>query len=104
MVCKAWSFLDAFLSRSEVKGMIGKGYRSQEVLDSIVKNKAVYFGAIGGSGALLAKTIQKVEIVAYKDLGTEAIRKMIVENFPAIVINDSHGNDWYRICAATRNL
>ena len=78
-----------------LKGMIGKGYRSQDVIDSIVKNKAVYFGAIGGSGALVARTIKKVEMVAYEDLGTEAIRKMVVEDFPAVVINDSEGNDWY---------
>lgn len=77
-------------------GMIGKGYRSQEVINSIVKNKAVYFAAIGGSGALLARTIKKVEMIAYEDLGTEAIRKMEVEDFPAVVINDSKGNDWYQ--------
>lgn len=79
-----------------LKGMIGKGYRSQAVIDSIAKNKAVYFGAIGGSGALIAKTIKKVEMVAYEDLGTEAIRKMVIEDFPAVVINDSEGNDWYK--------
>jgi len=80
-----------------LKGMIGKGYRSQEVKDSIVHNKAVYFGAVGGSGALLAKTIKEVEVIAYGDLGPEAIRKMTVENFPAIVINDMYGNDWYEM-------
>jgi fumarate hydratase subunit beta len=80
-----------------LKGMIGKGYRSQEVKDSIVQNKAVYFGAVGGSGALLAKAIKKVEVIAYEDLGPEAIRKMTVENFPAIVINDMYGNDWYEM-------
>lgn len=79
-----------------LKGMIGKGYRSREVIDAIAKNKAVYFAAIGGSGALIAKTIKHVEMVAYEDLGTEAIRKMTVENFPAVVINDSQGNDWYK--------
>lgn len=79
-----------------LKGMIGKGYRNHDVIDSIVKNKAVYFGAIGGSGALIARTIKKVEMVAYEDLGTEAIFKMVVEDFPAVVINDSEGNDWYQ--------
>jgi fumarate hydratase subunit beta len=79
-----------------LKGMIGKGYRSQDVIDSIAKHKAVYFGAIGGSGALIARTIKKVEMVAYEDLGTEAIRKMVIEDFPAVVINDAKGRDWYK--------
>jgi fumarate hydratase subunit beta len=78
-----------------LKGMIGKGYRNKEVKDSIIKNKAIYFGAIGGSGALIARTIKSVEIIAYEDLGTEAIRKMVLEDFPAVVINDMYGNDWY---------
>lgn len=78
-----------------LKGMIGKGYRSQEVKDSIVKNKAVYFGAIGGSGALIARTIKSVEIIAFEDLGTEAIRKMVIKDFPAVVLNDIYGNDLY---------
>lgn len=77
-------------------GMIGKGYRSEEVKESIVKNKAVYFGAIGGSAALIARSITAVEIIAYEDLGTEAIRKLTIENFPAIVINDVHSNDLYQ--------
>jgi fumarate hydratase subunit beta len=80
-----------------LKGMIGKGYRNKEVTDSIVKNRAIYFGAIGGSGALIARTIKSVEMVAYEDLGTEAIRKMVIEDFPAVVINDIHGNDWYEL-------
>ncbi|OMP66059.1 fumarate hydratase [Domibacillus epiphyticus] len=79
-----------------LKGMIGKGYRSQEVIDSIEKNEAIYFGAIGGSGALIARTIKEVEVVAYEDLGTEAIRKMVIEDFPAVVINDAYGRDWYK--------
>ncbi|MDO6448642.1 Fe-S-containing hydro-lyase [Oceanobacillus profundus] len=79
-----------------LKGMIGKGYRSQAVIDAIVKNDAVYFAAIGGSGALLAKRIKSVELVAYEDLGTEAIRKLEIEDFPCMVINDSEGNDWYK--------
>lgn len=79
-----------------LKGMIGKGYRSQDVIDSIKNNKAIYFGAIGGSGALIARTIKKVEVIAYDDLGTEAIRKIVIKDFPAVVINDCYGNDWYK--------
>ncbi len=78
-----------------LKGMIGKGNRSPEVADSIRKYKAVYCAATGGAGALLSKCIKKSEIVAYEDLGPEAIRKMEVENFPVIVINDIYGNDLY---------
>ncbi len=79
-----------------LKGMIGKGYRDQEVIDSIVENKAVYFGAIGGSAALISKSIKQVEIIAYEDLGTEAIRRLVIEDFPAVVVNDCEGNDLYR--------
>lgn len=78
-----------------LKGMIGKGPRSQQVIDSMVKNKAVYFAAIGGAAALLARQVKKAEVVAYEDLGPEAIRKLIVEDFPAIVVNDIHGNDLF---------
>ena len=77
-------------------GMIGKGYRSEDVKQAIVKNKAIYFGAIGGSAALIARSIKAVSMIAYEDLGTEAIRKLTIEDFPAIVINDVHGNDLYR--------
>ncbi|WP_317851450.1 Fe-S-containing hydro-lyase [Neobacillus bataviensis] len=80
-----------------LKGMIGKGYRSEEVIESMKKNKAVYFAAIGGSGALIARTIQSVEVVAYEDLGPEAIYKLTIKDFPAVVIVDSEGNDWYKI-------
>jgi len=76
-----------------MKAAIGKGGRSKEVREAFSKHKAVYFGAIGGSGALLSGTIKKVEVVAYEDLGTEAIRRMEVEDFPAIVVNDIYGND-----------
>jgi len=78
-----------------LKGMIGKGKRSPEVLEAIRKHKAVYFGATGGAGALIARTIKAAEIVAYEDLGPEAIRKLTVEDFPAVVINDCHGGDLY---------
>lgn len=78
-----------------LKGMIGKGKRSREVKDAIVRNKAVYFAAVGGAGALLSKSITASEVVAYDDLGTEAIRKLEVKDFPAIVVIDSEGNDLY---------
>ena len=78
-----------------LKGMIGKGKRSKEVIDSIIKNKAVYFAAVGGAGAILSKCITSSEVIAYDDLGTEAIRKLTVENFPVIVVVDSFGNNLY---------
>lgn len=78
-----------------LKGMIGKGGRSQEVKDACVRNKGVYFAATGGAAALIAKCIKKAEVIAYEDLGSEAIRKLEVENFPVIVINDTYGNDQY---------
>ena len=78
-----------------LKGMIGKGKRSQGVKDAIIRNGAVYFAAIGGSGALLSKCITSSEVIAYEDLGTEAIRKLEVENFPVIVVIDSEGNNLY---------
>ncbi|MDD3361313.1 MAG: Fe-S-containing hydro-lyase [Hespellia sp.] len=76
-------------------GMIGKGKRSKEVLDAIVRNNSVYLAAVGGAGALLSKCITMSEIVAYDDLGTEAIRKLTVENFPVIVVADCQGNNLY---------
>jgi len=75
--------------------MIGKGKRSVEVIEAIKRNSAVYFAAIGGAGALLSKCIKTSEVVAYDDLGTEAIRKLYVENFPVIVVIDSEGNNLY---------
>ena len=75
--------------------MIGKLKRSQEVIDAVVRNKAVYFAAVGGAGALLSKCITSSEIVAYEDLGTEAIRKLTVVNLPVIVVIDSKGNNLY---------
>lgn len=78
-----------------LKGMIGKGRRSQDILDTMKRYKAVYFGATGGAGALLARHIKKAEIAAYEDLGPEAIYRLEIEDFPVIVINDVHGGDLY---------
>ena len=80
-----------------LRGMIGKGLRSKEVIESMKKNKAVYFAAIGGAGAYMAKCIKKCELVAYEDLGSEAIRRLEVENLPAIVVIDCNGNNLYEI-------
>jgi fumarate hydratase subunit beta len=90
--------MDAYapeLIRLGLKGMIGKGARNQDVKDAMAKFKAVYFAAIGGAGALMAQAIKKAEVIAYEDLGPEAIRKMEVEDFPVIVVNDVRGNDLY---------
>lgn len=81
-------------------GMIGKGKRSKEVIDAMVRNGAVYFAAIGGAGALLSKAITSSEVIAYDDLGTEAIRRLTVERFPAIVVIDSQGNNLYETAGA----
>ena len=78
-----------------LKGMIGKGKRQQPVLDAIIRNKAVYFAAVGGAGALLSKCIAESNVIAYDDLGTEAIRELKVKDFPAIVVVDSSGNNLY---------
>ena len=79
-----------------LRGMIGKGPRSPEVIDAMKQWRSVYLGATGGAGALLSQAIKKAEIVAFEELGPEALRRLEVENFPAIVINDAHGNDLYR--------
>ena len=83
-------------------GMIGKGKRSPEVIEGIVRNGAVYFAAVGGAGSLLSKCITKSEVIAYDDLGTEAVRRLTVENFPAIVVIDAEGNNLYE--AAVKNF
>lgn len=83
-----------------LKGMIGKGKRSEAVKESIVRNQGVYLAAVGGAGALLSKCIRSSEVIAYDDLGTEAIRKLEVENFPAIVVIDKEGNDLYEMAVA----
>ena len=78
-----------------LKGMIGKGKRNQDVIEACKKHKAVYFGAVGGAAALIAKAIKKAEVIAYPELGPEAIRRLEVENFPVVVVNDTYGNDLY---------
>ncbi len=85
------------LIRHGLKGMIGKGKRNQEVKDACKEHKAVYFGATGGAGALLGKLIKEAEVIAYEELGPEAIRMLRVENFPVTVINDAYGNDLYEM-------
>ncbi len=90
--------MDAYtpaMLKQGVKAVIGKGNRSQVVKDALQENKAVYMAAVGGAAALLARTIKKSEVVAYEELGAEAIRKMEVEDFPATIINDIYGNDLY---------
>ena len=90
--------MDAYapeLIKLGLTGMIGKGERSDDVVNAMKEYGAVYFGAIGGAGALIAKSIKAAEIIAYEDLGTEAVRKLTVENFPAIVIIDSNGKNLY---------
>lgn len=91
--------MDSFSPRlmaAGLKGMIGKGQRTQAVLDAIKKYKAVYFAAIGGTGALISKCIKKADVIAYEELGAEAIRKLEVEDFPVTVINDIYGSDLYQ--------
>ena len=78
-----------------LKGMVGKGKRTKEVLDAVIRNGGIYFAAVGGAGALLSKRIRKAEVIAYEDLGTEAVRKLEVENFPVIVVADRFGNNLY---------
>lgn len=79
-----------------LKGMIGKGKRNKDVTDACQKHKAVYFGATGGAGALLGKQIKSAEVIAYEELGPEAVRKLEVVDFPVTVVNDSYGNDLYK--------
>ena len=90
--------MDAYspkLMETGLKGMIGKGMRRKEVVEAMKKFKAVYFAATGGAGALLAKAVKKAQVVAYEDLGPEAINRLEVEDFPVIVVNDTKGNDLY---------
>src|SRR5437773_1147477 len=93
------SRMDTFtpsLLKLGLKGTIGKGYRGQPVKDALKQYKAIYFGAIGGAGAVLSEFVRKAEVVAYEDLGTEAIRRLEVDAFPAIVLYDCHGGDLYQ--------
>lgn len=92
-----------YMLENGLKGMIGKGKRSPEVIKSMIENKAVYFAAVGGAGALLSKCIKKAEVIAYDDLGTEAIRKLEVENLPVIVVIDKNGNNLYETAVANFN-
>lgn len=90
--------MDAYspiLIEKGLKGMIGKGSRSAQVVDAMKKHKAVYFAAVGGAAALISRRIESSEIIAYEELGPEAIRKLQVRDFPAIVVNDTEGNDLY---------
>ena len=90
--------MDAYAPRlmeAGLKGMIGKGARSEAVKDAIKKHRAIYFAGLGGAGALISKCINKAEVIAYADRGAEALRRLEVENFPATVINDIHGGDLY---------
>lgn len=87
-----------------LKGMIGKGRRSQAVKEAIVRNGAVYFAAVGGAGALLSRSILASEVIAYDDLGTEAIRKLEVKDFPVIVVLDPQGNDLYKMVESANGL
>lgn len=85
-------------------GMIGKGKRSEEVRQALIRNDGVYFAAVGGAGALLSKSIVKSEVIAYDDLGTEAIRKLEVKDFPVIVVIDAEGNNLYETAIAEYSL
>lgn len=90
--------MDSYSPRLMAEGlrvMIGKGLRSQAVKDAIAKYNGVYLGAVGGAGALIARSIKKADVVAYEDLGAEAIRRLEVQDFPVTVVNDSHGGDLY---------
>jgi len=92
--------MDIFTPRlleAGLKGMIGKGNRSRETMEAMKKFRAVYFATVGGAGALIARTVKEVEIVAYEDLGPEAIRKLVVEDLPAVVASDIYGGDLYNL-------
>lgn len=90
--------MDAYAPRliaEGLKGMIGKGSRSKAVKDAMVKHRAVYLGAVGGAGAIISKSIKKTDVIAYEELGAEAVRRLEVEDFPVTVINDIYGGDLY---------
>jgi len=79
-----------------LRGMVGKGLRSEQVRDAMIEHGCVYFGAVEGTAALLARCVKEAEIVAYEDLGAEAIRRLVVDGFPVVVVNDLNGGDLYR--------
>jgi fumarate hydratase subunit beta len=89
------AYAPTLIEQKGLKGMIGKGSRNDQVKEAMVKHKAVYFGATGGAGALLAKCIKSAEVIAYPELGPEAVRKLVVEDLPLTVINDIYGGDLY---------
>ena len=91
------SYSPRLINEMGQKGMIGKGKRNQEVIDACVKSKAIYFGATGGAGALLGRQIKSAEVIAYPELGPEAIRRLEVVDFPLTVVNDTYGDDLYKI-------
>ena len=89
------AYAPTLIEQEGLKVMIGKGSRNQAVKDAMVKHKAVYLAAVGGAAALIARSVKSCEVIAYPELGPEAIQKLEVENFPAIVVNDVHGGDLY---------
>ncbi len=92
--------MDAYapaLYAAGIKATIGKGARSQRVIDTLVEQEAVYLAAVGGAGALLSRCIKQADVVAYPELGPEAVRRLTVEDFPTVVVNDTRGEDLYRI-------
>lgn len=92
--------MDAYtpaLLEQGLKGMVGKGLRTPAVKEAMIKHGGVYFAAVGGAAALIARTIKASRVIAYEELGPEAIRELVVEDFPAIVVNDAHGNDLYEV-------
>ena len=94
--CRMDAYTPTMLDQG-IKGMIGKGSRKPEVIESMKKNGVTYFAAVGGAAALIAKSIKKYDVIAYADLGPEALAELTVEDFPAIVVIDSEGNDFYEI-------
>ncbi len=89
------AFTPTMIERAGLKGMVGKGPRSREVVDCMVKNNVVYFASIGGAAAVIASSVRECEVVAYDELGPEAVRRLVVEDYPCIVAIDSAGNDIY---------
>ncbi len=90
------AYSPTLIEKAGLRGMIGKGLRSQPVIDSIIGHKGCYFAAVGGAAALLAATVKSCEVIAYPDLESEAVHKLVVENFPAVVVIDCEGNDLYK--------